>query len=304
MPYYNAILLTYGASLSNPLTSVPGSSSSNSPLANVYPALAFVSWYNGHPAFSHLAPDLTGVRDVTIVGHGNVALDVARILLKTPEALADTDIPESVLGVLRESGVKRVTAVGRRGPGQVAFTTKEFREMITLPDVAFGGVDKGLLKSAKRSVEGDRMRKRLLGLMENSTPGSGSGKGFNLDFLKSPSAFKAREGGGSVGSVKWMTNDLLEPAPAGPEPPESQSSSIPRPGVVARPTGESVSTKTDMIIESVGYRSEALGVGEDGWGMPFDGVKGRIRNVGGRVVDEDGVAVGRAELHGAKLIGG
>lgn len=289
--HYNTILLTYGASLSNPLSSVSGSTSSTNPLKGVFPALAFVSWYNGHPAFSHLPPNLEDVEDVSIIGLGNVALDVARILLKSASSLAHTDLPESVLEVLSRSKVKRVTAVGRRGPGQVAFTPKEFREMINLPDVSFSGVDPGLVEQAKGMVEGDRMRKRLLGLMEKTTSGAGT-KEFRLDFLKSPTAFvPSTEQPGRVGEVEWEINDLLAPPPAPPDPPASQDQSIPKPAVVARPTGKRVSTKADMMIESVGYRSEPLGMGEEGWELPFDIGRGRVRNVGGRVVEEGGIAV-------------
>jgi adrenodoxin-NADP+ reductase len=107
--------------------------------------LAFVSWYNGHPAFADLPVDLRGIEDVSVVGQGNVALDVARILLKGANGLEGTDMPESVLEVLSKSAVRRVRSVGRRGPGQVAFTTKEFREMVSLPDTAFAGVNGTLM---------------------------------------------------------------------------------------------------------------------------------------------------------------
>lgn len=272
-------------------------------MRGVYPALAFVSWYNGHPAFSHLAPKFdTGVEEVTVIGQGNVALDVSRILLKSTSSLAQTDLPDSALDVLSRSRVKRVTVVGRRGPGQVSFTPKEFREMINLPDVVFSGVEEGLMEDAKGMVDGDRMRRRLLGLMRKATLGSNAGSGsgtgsrvggkeFRLDFLKSPKAFLPRGGEERVGRVEWEINELLTPAPNQPDPPKSQEQSVPKPAVVARPTGRKVIEKTDMVIESVGYRSEPLGIGEEGWDLPFDLGRGRVRNIGGRVVDEGGIAV-------------
>jgi adrenodoxin-NADP+ reductase len=287
------VLLTYGASLSNPLASVAGSSSSSSPLGGVYPALALVGWYNGHPAFSHLSPDLSRVKRVSVIGHGNVALDVSRILLKDVAQLAQTDIPDEVLHVLSQSGVESVTATGRRGPGQVAFTTKEFREMLNLPAVSFEGLNGELVEQARGMVEGDRMKKRLLGLMEKSsaTSAGGAKKQFKLDFLKSPKAFHGEGEGGRVGGVEWTINELLTSSPSTtPSPPASQVDSIPRASVVARPTAQTVSSPAEMVVESVGYRSEPLGIGEK-WTLPFDFKRGRVQNVGGRIVDETGSAV-------------
>lgn len=258
------------------------------------PALAFVSWYNGHPAFSDHAPDLREVEEVTVVGQGNVALDVARILLNGIEELEKTDMPESVLDVLAKSKVRSVTAVGRRGPGQVAFTTKEFREMLKLTNVAWAGIDQDLVERARSDVQGDRMRTRLLSLMEKKSDGTGNGsKEFKLDFLKSPSSFLSTSSSSinRVDSIEWTINQLLQPQPTQPTPPLNQDPSIPSTApVMARPTGETVTTKTDMVIESVGYRSEPL-ASREGWELPFDAGRGRVRNVSGRVVGEDGMAV-------------
>ncbi|RSH93180.1 NADPH-adrenodoxin reductase [Saitozyma podzolica] len=294
LPYYTSLLLTYGASLSNPLSSVSGSSSSSNPLVNVFPALAFVSWYNGHPAFADLPVDLRGIEDVSVVGQGNVALDVARILLKGANGLEGTDMPESVLEVLSKSAVRRVRSVGRRGPGQVAFTTKEFREMVSLPDTAFAGVNGTLMDEGKAAVEGDRMRKRLLALMEKPNGVAGP-KSFELDFLHSPKAFIPNETG-KVSAVDWDLNALLHAPHASPAPPTSQEGSVPSPSpkasaaaMVARPTGETVRIPTDMVVESVGYRSEPLD--GEGWVLPFDSRRGRVSNIGGRVVDDSGMAI-------------
>ena len=246
------------------------------PLARVWPALAFVSWYNGHPAFSHLSPDLENVEDVTIVGQGNVALDVGRILLKPVSELENTDMPSSVLDVLARSKVRRVRAVGRRGPGQVAFTTKEFREMLRLPNVSYSGVDPALMSEAKGMVTGDRMKTRLLGLMEKSSEAR-LDKSFELDFLKSPLHFLPKAGDeDKVGGVEWAINALKADS---------------RGGWTARPTGETMTTTTDMVVESVGYRSEPLLDGSGEWELPFDASRGRVRNVEGRVVDSDGQQV-------------
>lgn len=279
IPYYSTLVLTYGASLSNPLNAVPGSSSSSDPLAGVYPALALVSWYNSHPAYADLPVNLEKIKQVSVVGQGNVALDVARMLLKPVISLAGTDLSEEVLNVLSKSSVEKVRVVGRRGPGQVAFTTKEFREMLSIPDVGYAGVDPFLMEYAKENIEkgnGERMRKRLLQLMGTTRDGR---KMFELDFLKGPKSFlPSTENARQVSEVEWNLN-LLEKRPAI----ESQPTSI-----VARSTGETVRTSADMVIESVGYRSEPLtGPGHE-WDLPFDIARGRVSNFNGRVTAEEG----------------
>ncbi|KIR36596.1 ferredoxin-NADP+ reductase [Cryptococcus deuterogattii MMRL2647] len=279
IPYYSTLVLTYGASLSNPLNAVPGSSSSSDPLAGVYPALALVSWYNSHPAYADLPVNLEKIKQVSVVGQGNVALDVARMLLKPVISLAETDLSEEVLNVLSKSSVEKVRVVGRRGPGQVAFTTKEFREMLSIPDVGYAGVDPFLMEYAKENIEkgnGERMRKRLLQLMGTTRDGR---KMFELDFLKGPKSFlPSTENARQVSEVEWNLN-LLEKRPAI----ESQPTSI-----VARSTGETVRTSADMVIESVGYRSEPLtGPGHE-WDLPFDIARGRVSNFNGRVTAEEG----------------
>jgi len=108
-------LFAYGASRDRTL-GVPGEES----LKGIYSARAFVGWYNGLPEYADLAPDLSLGEEVVVVGQGNVALDVARILLQDPEILRKTDITEHAVESLRKSKVKRVRVVGRRGPLQVS----------------------------------------------------------------------------------------------------------------------------------------------------------------------------------------
>lgn len=281
MPYYSTLILTYGASLSNPLNAVPGSSSNSDPLTGVYPALALVSWYNSHPAYADLPVNLEKVKQVSVVGQGNVALDVARMLLKPVSSLAETDLSEEVLDVLSESSVEKVRVVGRRGPGQVAFTTKEFREMLSIPDVGYAGIDPALMEYAKENIEkgnGERMKKRLLQLMDKTKQQDGR-KIFELDFLKGPKSFlPSTENASQVGEVEWNLNQL-ETRPAT----ESQPASI-----VAKSTGETIRTPADMVVESVGYRSEPLtGPGHE-WDLPFDIARGRVSNLNGRVIAEEG----------------
>lgn len=90
-------------------------------LKGIYSARAFVGWYNGLPEYADLNPDLTQGEEAVVIGQGNVALDVARILLQDPDILGETDITENAVEALRKSRVKRVRVVGRRGPLQVGF---------------------------------------------------------------------------------------------------------------------------------------------------------------------------------------
>lgn len=268
-PHYNAIIFTYGASLSNPLASVPGSSASSEPLLGVYPALAFVGWYNGHPAFADLAPDLSSVQHVDVIGQGNVALDVARILLSPVESLATSDLPQSVLDTLAKSAVKKVRAVGRRGPAQVAFTTKELREMVKL-GVRFPGVDSSLMEEAKVMAKGDRARTRMLGLMEK--PVEDGDKVFELAFLRSPTAFLPSHG--RVGEVEYAINELVSTSR----------------GVSATATTGRETAKAEMVVESVGYRSEPIGAKP--FAPAFDTSLGRLVNDNGRLQTADGALPG------------
>src|SRR5215203_2577879 len=126
--HYDAVVYALGASddrrIGIPGEDVPGSVS----------ATSFVNWYNGHPEAS--PPDLTDATSVAVVGVGNVALDVARILLRDPEELSPTDVPQDVLNGLRASAVTDVHLLGRRGPQHAKFTTKELRELGELAGVA------------------------------------------------------------------------------------------------------------------------------------------------------------------------
>jgi adrenodoxin-NADP+ reductase len=112
-PHYDAVLFAYGASKDREL-GIPGEA-----LDGVYSARAFVGWYNGFPGYSHLKPKLAGGIDAVIIGQGNVALDVARVLLSDVDKLRKTDMPEYALEALSRSRISQVHAVGRRGPLQV-----------------------------------------------------------------------------------------------------------------------------------------------------------------------------------------
>ncbi|CAI5996164.1 unnamed protein product [Closterium sp. NIES-65] len=126
---YHAVVLAYGAEGDRDLN-VPGEH-----LRGVFSAREFVWWYNGHPDYASLPVDLTSTDTAVVVGQGNVALDVARVLLRRPCELQPTDIAEHALEALASSRVRRVHVVGRRGPVQAACTAKEVREVLNLDDI-------------------------------------------------------------------------------------------------------------------------------------------------------------------------
>ncbi|KAK0745049.1 hypothetical protein B0T21DRAFT_408103 [Apiosordaria backusii] len=129
--HYHAVVFSYGSSEDRKL-GIPGED-----LKGIFSAREFVGWYNGLPEYADLNPDLSmGFQDDTlIIGNGNVAMDVARILLKTPAELAKTDIAAHALDALSRSKIHNIRIIGRRGPIQAAFTTKELRALYKLPDV-------------------------------------------------------------------------------------------------------------------------------------------------------------------------
>ena len=125
---YDAVIYAIGTQSDRSLN-IPGEE-----LAGSVAAVDFVGWYNAHPHFEETTPDLSGARAV-VVGNGNVALDVARILITDPDVLAETDIADHALESLRPCGVEEVVIIGRRGPLQSAFTTLELRELVDLEGV-------------------------------------------------------------------------------------------------------------------------------------------------------------------------
>ncbi|PWN21002.1 nucleotide-binding domain-containing protein, partial [Microstroma glucosiphilum] len=195
--HYTHVLFSYGCSSSRPL-GIPGSSQGE--LANVHSALDFVNWYNGHPAAHDeellsrepwRRVELTGGKSqMDVIGAGNVALDVARIVLRASagsllaasgssssssgrrakEALETSDVPEAVLQHLSESRINHVDISARRGPAQAAFTNKELREMLALPGVGFEPVDSKLLQRAEAQVAQQEEESRTAAQAGNIDP--------------------------------------------------------------------------------------------------------------------------------------
>nr|XP_020661971.1 NADPH:adrenodoxin oxidoreductase, mitochondrial isoform X1 [Pogona vitticeps] len=268
---YHAVVLSYGAEDSRKL-GIPGED-----LGGVYTARAFVGWYNGLPENKDLKPDLSSETAV-VLGHGNVALDVARILLSPLEILRKTDITEDALVALARSKVKRVCLIGRRGPLQVAFTIKELREMINLPSArpVLSPADFKGLEEAIKDVP--RPRKRLTELMAKTAledPGeevagrwASASREWSLKFLRSPLEVLPTADGTQARAIR-MAVTRLEGS---------------RDTAKAVPTGEIEELKCGLILSSIGYRSLPIDPA-----VPFDPKQGTIPNNMGRVLGAPGL---------------
>ena len=240
-------------------------------LAGVYAATDFVGWYNCHPDHRHHEFDLANARRVALVGNGNVAMDVARILLASPDALAKTDIAEHSLETLRKSTVEEVILLGRRGPAQAAFSPKEIAEIAELPDVdvivSKEDAELDELSAAWLEKDGARSQHRNV---EFCTAQAELGEGeqpkkLRCRFLVSPTALSGdgdRLTGVTVEHMKLQADD----------------SGTPRP----RSTGTSERLDVDLLFKAIGYRGEPVA------GVPFEERKGIVPNVGGRVVEQPG----------------
>ncbi|KAG9102790.1 NADPH-adrenodoxin reductase, partial [Ceratobasidium sp. 370] len=254
--HYTHLLLAHGSSTPVVPTLSPGSMQ---PIS----ALDFVHWYTAHPnphTKTGIPIDrLTSAKHITVIGHGNVALDVARMILSSPSRLATYDVPQGVLEVLNQMKVRHVSVVGRRGPAQVSFTAKEVREMMNLEGVGMKPIDPELFTLGAEGLS--RQQSRIMDLMRkgSSTPVSSATRTWSLDFLRSPLTI-------SPTNITYAINSLS-------------------PSLTAVPTSETATTPTDLVIASVGYRSPPI---HPAW---HDSRLGRARHVDGQVVREDGTAV-------------
>lgn len=249
LDFYDAIIYCVGAPADRDL-GIPGEE-----LPGVVAARDFVGWYNGHPDFAHFSLDLA-VRHAVVVGNGNVALDIARLLLTPPDLLAATDIADGALDALRASLIREVTVIGRRGPAQATFTTPELREFAELTAAAvvidpahIDGIDDSELAHVpRRNLEVLRAYARM------SPPEHG--RRVRLRFWTSPIEI---QGGPKVASVVLGRNEL------GPDG-------------RAVDTGEREVVPAGLVIRAVGYRGVPVP------GLPFDATTGVVPNHGGRVV--------------------
>ena len=271
---YHQVYFSTGAQVDRQL-GIPGEDLNRS-----HSATEFVAWYNGHPDFRNLEFDLSQER-VAIVGVGNVAIDVARILCKTVDELKTTDIADHALDALARSNVKEVILMGRRGPAQAAFTLKEIKEMGELEDASSVTLpeEMALDQHSAQALEDhpDRMTSKKLEVLNSFLDGSKQGvsRTCHVRFLVSPLELMD-DGSGAVGGMKVGRN-RLEPSSSG--------------RLGARSTGETFEWPVGLVFRSVGYRGVALPdipFRED-WGVVWN-EKGRVTNESGDVMP--GVYVG------------
>ena len=266
LAHHHALVYAVGAPDSRHL-GIPGED-----LPGSHGATDFVAWYNGHPDHRHSAFDLSGERAV-VVGNGNVALDVARILTMDVDRLRRTDIADHALEALAGSAIAEVVVLGRRGPAQAAFTTPELLALTHLPGVAVvvdpaeaepDALSAAWLESGAASY-GARLKARLIREIAANPPRVARRR-IVLRLLGSPAAIV---GDSRVEGIKVARNEIVNTDR----------------GLSARPTGETETIDAGLVLRSVGYR----GLKVDG--VPFDEQRATIMNHGGRVVEESGAVV-------------
>jgi ferredoxin--NADP+ reductase len=256
--HYHAVAFTTGAQ-SDRRMGIPGED-----LAGSHAATEFVAWYNGHPDYRNRTFDLSAER-VAVVGVGNVAVDVARILSRTIDELATTDIAEHALEALRGSRVKEVHLLGRRGPVQAAFTTPEVKELGELEGADALALSHEValdpLSLAQLEQENDASSRRKIEVLQAFAANQPAGKPKRLTvrFLVSPTELIGDEQG-RVKAIRLATNRLVD-----------------RNGtLVAEPTGATEELPVDLVFRSVGYKGVPIA------GLPFDERTGTVPNVQGK----------------------
>ncbi|MDB5681420.1 MAG: oxidoreductase [Sphingomonas bacterium] len=223
----------------------------------------FVAWYNGHPDHVALDPDLSGTRAV-VIGNGNVALDVARMLLLPVSELLRTDTADHALAALAASNIREVTVIGRRGPAQAAFTTPELRELADIEGLDVGLDDPAALDLplSPDTPDPKRVERNLAALAKYGAGDGMNGRRLRFRFLRSPVEIL---GDGEVKGLVVGLNRLEERGG----------------GLHAVDTGERETLPADLVIRAVGYRGTALP------GVPFDERSGTIPNDQGTVIGGD-----------------
>jgi len=262
--FYDALIFSYGSETDNRL-GIPGED-----LPGSHTATEFVGWYNGHPDYRDREFDLSGEVAV-VIGQGNVAMDVSRILAKTVDELKDTDIAQHALDALAQSNIKEIHLIGRRGPVQAKFTPPEIREIgeladcdvvVNPKDIELSPADQTELddpsnKSAKKNYE---VLKEFA-----SRPEPAKTKRYFIHFYESP--------------VELQGDDRLETVVLEVNRLEGEPFKQKAVG-----TGEKDIFHCDIFFRSVGYRGVAMP------GLPFEERRGTIPNEEGRIV-EDGVVI-------------
>ncbi|HZU69671.1 MAG TPA: FAD-dependent oxidoreductase [Ktedonobacteraceae bacterium] len=256
--FYDQIIYAIGAQADRRM-GIPGED-----LPNSYPATSFVGWYNGHPDYRDLPIDLSCERAV-VVGNGNVAMDVTRILVLSPQVLEKTDIARYALEKLRESKIREVVVLGRRGAAQASFSTPEIKELGKLEgvDVIVDPKNIELDPASQAVIEEDRTaRANVEVLHEYATRAEHTApRRITLRFLASPVEIIGENG--RIKALKIEQNELVVDANG---------------ALRAKGTGNYEIIEAGLILRSIGYRSLPIE------GVPFDTATSTINNIAGRVV--------------------
>ncbi len=248
---YDAVVLATGAPLDRPM-GIPGEDK-----RGVYGSAAFVGWYNGHPDFADLAPDLNA-RAAVVIGNGNVAIDVARVLVKTPDEMAASDLADDAAAAIRASPITDVYLVGRRGTIEAKFTNVELREMGRLTDCVpvVDAADVPDEVSGEMSDRDRRLKERNMGTLREFCGANPEGKRKRVHFC-----FHARPveilGDDAVTAVRLERTQVVDGR--------------------AVPTGEFRELSCGVVIAAIGYQGQKLE------GAPFDAGRGIVPNAEGRV---------------------
>lgn len=246
---YDAVVLAVGAAVDRPL-GIPGEH-----LRGVYGAALFVGWYNGHPDFRDLRPNLATSAAV-VIGNGNVALDVARVLVKTEAEMAASDLADHAAEAIRGGGIRDVYIVGRRGAADAKFTSAELRELGGLEDceVLLSVADLTMPPEITDNRE-RRLREKNLAILRGIAGACGTkSKRLHFRFNLAPAAIEGDEGVERVIFERTRT----------------EGGHVTGTGVFERvPCG--------LVIAAIGYRTSALD------GVPFDSGRGLYPNDDGRI---------------------
>lgn len=262
--HYHAVMYTFGAEADREL-GIPGED-----LPGSYAATAFVGWYNAHPDYADRAFNLDRAKRAVVIGNGNVAMDVTRMLALDDAELRKTDIADHAIDVLDASTIQEIVVLGRRGPAQAAYTNPEIKELGELEeaDVIVDPQEIELDPVSQAWIEGDEVDKttrvnvEIVREFANRAP-EGKPKRVVLRFLSSPIEVK---GGDKVESVVIGRNELKDDDGT----------------LRARDTGAREELACDLILRSVGYTGIPIN------GVPFDEKRGTILNQHGRVLEEHG----------------
>jgi len=262
--HYHQIIYSTGAQTDRHLD-IPGAD-----LEGHHPATEFVAWYNGHPDYRDYEFDLSQ-ETAAVIGIGNVAMDVARILCRSRDELVQTDIADYALEALANSNIKKVYILGRRGPAQAKFTTPEIKELGEMEDadifVLPQEAELDPLSQESLADGTDRGTTRKVQIIQNYANNEPSGKSceLNLRFLVSPVEMFGDDKG-HVKSMRLVHNELYATGAGTMRP---------------RATDRFEDIDAGLVFRSVGYRGVPLP------GVPFNDSWGVILNEDGRVTDPD-----------------